>query len=310
MKSEIYQFAGLRIASDLPLFGLQVCRDAPEGRCEVVIRRAPVSDEVAGVTARFLNGRYSGIYNGKEVLLEYSELGRFLIRSGEEIIVDLAASSDAGAVRAYLLGAVFGALCHQRGITPLHAAAIDVADSCVTFVGASGAGKSTLVAGLAQHGYEIIADDECFMQLGPNGSLHVWPGISRIRLWKDAGMALGFDPPRVEGRSRSQNKYFVPVRSPRNPIDARSLRRVYQLDPVPNGPVQVVRLCGGEAVEALMQNVYPPGVAALLGYQSNVFTVCAKVACEVPVFRLSRPRDLAALDQSIQLLESHLQDIA
>jgi hypothetical protein len=40
-----------------------------------------------------------------------------------------------------------------------------------------------------------------------------------------------------------------------------------------------------------------------------VLMVCAAVARDAPVFRLSRPWDLAALDQCIDLLQSHLQNI-
>ena len=182
-----------------------------------------------------------------------------------------APSSNDDEVRAYLLGAVFGALCHQRGITPLHASAIDVADGCVAFVGASGAGKSTLVAALAQRGHEIIGDDECFLQLGTNGEVQAWPGISGIRLCEDARAALGFDGAGVERAMHGYNKYFVPVRPPRNPIQSRRLREVYQLHRVPNGVTEVTRLRGADAVEVLMQNVYPPGLADRLGYQAHVF---------------------------------------
>ncbi len=105
--------------------------------------------------------------------------------------MDLAPSSDHDEVRAYLLGAVFGALCHQRGITPLHASAIDVADGCVAFVGASGAGKSTLVAALARRGHQIIADDECFLQLETGGEVL---GVA----WHQPNSAMGGH----EGRPR------------------------------------------------------------------------------------------------------------
>ncbi len=176
----IYWLGGLRIASDFPLFGLQVCQSGTERPCDVVIRCAPISEGVASSTAKFLDGHFSGTYNGKEVLLS-RKMGRFLLRSGQEILIDLAPSADDDEVRAYLLGPVFGALCHQRGITPLHASAIDVSDGCVAFVGASGAGKSTLVAALARRGNEIIADDECFLQLAADGQMLAWPGLSRIR---------------------------------------------------------------------------------------------------------------------------------
>jgi hypothetical protein len=308
MKTASYTFGGLRIVSDFPLLGLQVCRNEPETQGEVVIRCAPIPEEVASATARFLAGRYSGQYNGREVLLEHPALGRFLVRAGEEIIIDLAPSANDDEVRAYLLGAVFGTLCHQRGLTPLHASVIDAASGCVAFVGASGAGKSTLVAALAKRGHEIICDDECFLQLGTNGNVHAWPGSSRIRLWKDVRDALGFDGPGVERIIHGYDKYFIPVRPARNSIQSRVLRRVYQLYRSLIGAPEVTRLRGADAVEVLMQNIYPPGLAECLGYRSRIFMDCAAAARDVPVFRLSRPWDLAALNQGIELLEKHLQN--
>ena len=212
-------------------------------------------------------------------------------------------------MRAFLLGAVFGALCHQRGITPLHASAIDFADGCVAFVGASGAGTSTLAAALAQRGHEIIADDECFLQLGTRGEVQAGPGISRVRLWEDTRAALGLDHPGIEQESQGHSKRSIALHGPRNPITSRPLRGVYQLHRIPTGVAKVTRLRGADAVEVLMQNVYPPGFAARLGYGSNVFNVCAVAARDIPVFRLSRPHDFAALDQVIELLENQLRAI-
>jgi hypothetical protein len=298
----IYKFGGLRIASAFPLFGLQVCRNETEARCDVVIRCARVP---ASATAKFLDGQYSG----REVLLDYPAVGRFLLRAGEEILMDLAPSSNDDEVRAYLLGSVFGALCHQRGVTPLHASAIDVADGYVAFLGASGAGKSTLVAALAQRGHEVVSDDECFLQLGTSGDAQAWPGISGIWLWDDSMTVLGLYGAGVERELHGRKKYLAPVRSPRDPNQSRPLRRVYQLNRVPNGVAQVTRLHGADAVEVLMQNVYPPSLAHRQGYQSHVFLVCAATARDVPVFRLDRPWNLASFDQGIELLENHLRDM-
>jgi hypothetical protein len=304
MESAIYKFGGLRIASAFPLFGLQVCRNETEAQCDVVIRCASIPEGAASASANFLDGQYSE----REVLLDYPAVGRFLLRAGKEIVMDLAASSNDDEVRAYLLGAVFGALCHQRGVTPLHASAIDVADGCVAFVGASGAGKSTLVAALAQRGHEVISDDECFLQLGTSGDAQAWPGISRIWLWDDSMTVLGFDGAGVERELHGYKKYLAPVRSPRNPTQSRPLRRVYQLNRAPNGVAEVTRLRGADAVEVLMQNVYPRSLAHHPDYQSHVFLVCAATARDVPVFRFDRPWNFASFDQGIDLLENHLRD--
>jgi hypothetical protein len=310
METPVYKLSGLRIASDFPLFGLEICEATAQTPCDVRIRRATIPEEVASATARFLDGRYSGSYNGKDLLLSRA-VGRFLLRAGEEILIDLPPSSRDDEVRSYLLGAVFGALCHQRGITPLHASAIDLKNGCVAFLGPSGAGKSTLVAALAQRGHEIISDDGCFLKLSTNGNVDVWPGVSGIRLCEDARAALGFNGPgakrAMQGDNKYFNKYFLPIRPPRNRNQARRLRGVYQLHRVPGDITEVARLRGADAVEAVMHNIYPPGLAGHLGYHSQIFALCAAVAQDVPVFRLSRPSDLADLPQGIESLESHLR---
>jgi hypothetical protein len=247
--------------------------------------------------------------NGREVFLEFPGVGRFLVRAGKEILVDPAPESDDREVRAYLLGTAFGVLCHQRGITPFHASAIDVADGGVAFVGASGAGKSTLVAALARRGHEIISDDVCFLQLDSKGNVRVRPGIEHIRLWEDAVCALGYEGPGIEREMHGYNKYFVPVKSPRSPLRRRRLRRVYQLYPAPDGAIEVTRLQGATAVEVLMQNVYRLGLAERSGCKPNAFSVCAAAARNVLLFRLSRPKHFDALEETIGFLEEHIRQI-
>jgi hypothetical protein len=276
-------------------------------RNDVVIRRASVPAGGASAAATYRDRQPIAGNNGREVFLEFPGVGRFLVRAGKEILVDPAPESDALEVRAYLLGTAFGVLCHQRGITPLHASAIDIADGGVAFVGASGAGKSTLVAALARRGHEIISDDVCFLQLDGKGNVRVRPGIERIRLWEDAICALGYEGPGIEREMHGYNKYFIPVRSPRCPLGRRLLRRVYELHSAADGVIEVTRLQGATAVEVLMQNVYRLGLAERSGYKPNAFTVCAAAARNVPLFRLSRPKHFDALEETIGFLEEHIR---
>jgi hypothetical protein len=306
MESTIYTLGGLLIASDFPLDGLQVWGNRAELGYDVVIRQASISERVAATTARILNGNFSGTYNGRELLVDTPRIGRFLLQAGREILMDLAPSSNHDEVRAYLLGAVFGALCHQRGITPLHASTIDVGDGYAAFVGDSGAGKSTLVALLAQRGHEVIADDECFLHIANNDEVEAWPGIAQLKLWEDALAVLAFGDVR---ETYVCKKYYIPVRTKRDPTKSRRLRRVYRLHRISDGPPKVTRLRGAEAIETIMQNVYPPGLATNLGYQQNVFILCAAAARKVPVFRFDRPWNLAELDQGTEILENHLSQI-
>jgi hypothetical protein len=105
------------------------------------------------------------------------------------------------------------------------------------------------------------------------------------------------------------NKYFVPVRPPRNPSASRRLRGVYQLHAAADGATKVTRLRGAAAVEVLLQNVYRLGFAERLGYKPHAFKFCARAAYDVPVFRFSRPIGFNLLGHGVELLEDHLRSI-
>ena len=302
-----YKFAGLRIVSELPLPGLAPYEpDNHSTSDEIVIRRARVPETLLLVRAAFPNGQC----NENELLLKVPKVGKYLLRRGNEILVEQAPSSDLAELRGYLLGTVFGLLCHQRGITPLHASAIDVAGACIAFIGESGAGKSTLVAALAARGYDVIADDVCFLQ-SENGAVQAWPGVQpRIRLWEDAMIALGRDGPGVEREVRGYNKYLIPVKPPRNATEPRRLRRVYQLHAAGDDDgFSISRLHGAAAIEVLMQNVYRLGIAEYMGHKPAAFVVCATAARDIPVFRFSRSLDFDTLGERMESLENHMRDV-
>jgi energy-coupling factor transporter ATP-binding protein EcfA2 len=300
-----YRLAGLRIVSELPLPGVVLCRDEISTSDGVSIRRGHVPECLLSVDVTFSNGQC----NANELLLNIPDVARYLLSGGKEILIDQALASNNAEVCAYLLGTVFGVLCHQRGITPLHASAIDVAGGCVAFVGEVGAGKSTLVAALSRLGHQVIADDVCFLQPDHQGVVQAWPGINRIRLWEDAMVALGLEGPGVE-REVSGWKYLIPIRPPRNQTQPRRLRRVYQLHAAPDeSAASVRRIEGAAAIEVLIQNVYRLGLAEYMGYKPAAFLVCAAAGRNIEVFRFSRRKKLDALREDVELLEEHMRDV-
>ncbi|AMN43758.1 hypothetical protein [Rhodoplanes sp. Z2-YC6860] len=274
-------------------------------RPDVCIRRAAVqrSLDAADPTASL-----EWEYDGNEFLLNISNVARFLI-TPDEIVVDEAPQSDPGDVSAYLLGTVFGVLCHRRGITPLHACSIETANGCVAFVGPSGAGKSTLASVLAARNHNVIADDVCFLSVVEGGQIHCWPGVNRLRLWEDAMKSLGRDPETAEREFRGYNKYLVPLGSPKRPEVPRRLRAVYQLEPATEKEEQsaILRLSGSVAFEAVMQNIYRLNIAELMGLKPNLFKVGSTIANHVPIFQFRRPMNYGALSSAIDVLEDHLR---
>jgi hypothetical protein len=297
--------AGLRICSDFELPGIPLCRCTIPTDVEIAIRRARVPKTLSKIDKAFEGGQC----NKNELLLDIPQVARYLIRGGREILVDECPNAEFMDLSAYLLGTAFGLLCHQRGITPLHASSIDVAGGYVAFVGASGAGKSTLVAALAAlGGHQVIADDVCFLQLGHNGEVQAWPGVNRIRLWEDSLDALKYRRQGVEQEARGSKKYILPLSPAQNPIKSSRLRIIYQLHAaLDNGPAYVKRLQGASAIEVLMQNIYKLGLADQMGYKPAAFVVCATMARQIPVFRFSRPMSFDVMRKGVEVLEDHMR---
>jgi hypothetical protein len=198
-------------------------------------------------------------------------------------------------------------MCYQRGMVPLHSAAIDRSDGCIALVGYSRAGKSTLAAVLSARGHQVLADDVTFLDRGHDGTVMAWPGISRIRLWEDAVTALGWHGPGVEREFRGYNKYLIPLSPPSHKTTSRQLRRIYQLVSSPVGAAPVItEVRGASAIEILMQSAYASDLAECMGQKPAVFALCSALARQVQVFRFSRPLGFDLINEGVDLLEVHL----
>ena len=132
--------------------------------------------------------------NPDEAYLEWPQGGLFLVRQGQEIIIDPAKDADEMLVRTFLLGAAFGLLLHQQGQMVLHASAIALDEGAVLFIGDRGAGKSTTAALFQSHGYSLIADDVTVLDMSQPESVMVVPSFPQIKLWPESITSLGQQP--------------------------------------------------------------------------------------------------------------------
>jgi hypothetical protein len=128
------------------------------------------------------------------LLLNVPGVGRFLARNGSLIEYAPDADADRGKVALFLHGSARGALIHQRGELPLHAATLGPPgrETAVAICGKSGAGKSTLAAELSRRGWILVADDTTRVTQDAANIL-AWPSRDSIKLWKDACEAAGID---------------------------------------------------------------------------------------------------------------------
>jgi hypothetical protein len=135
-----YRICGLSVASDIALPG--VTAGGEVSAPQVTIRRGPVPEALPGPTIVAPTWQIAG----HQFLLHVPNVARFLLNSGNLIVVAPESDASAADVPIFILGTVFGILLHQRRQIVLHASAVEVNGKAVVFCGSSGAGKSTLAA--------------------------------------------------------------------------------------------------------------------------------------------------------------------
>jgi hypothetical protein len=290
-----YSVFGLVIASEIELAELE---EAPPGAApDAWVRRGAVTlpDGEPGYSAA-----------GEGTLLTIPRVGRYFISGGREIVVDPAAGASERNVRLFLLGSAFGALLHQRGLLPLHANAIEIDGRAFAFCGHSGAGKSTVAAWFHDRGHRILADDVCVIGFDEGGRALAFPGIPRLRLWKEALEASGREAGAFNRSFDDLDKYDVPTerRTPPRPLP---LGAIYLLRRAEEGaaPAEIKRQIGVDAVETLVSNTYRGGYLRTIGRTGAHLAACLAVARAVPVFRAERAWGFDRFEAQASRLEAH-----
>ncbi|MDB5035816.1 MAG: hypothetical protein JWQ98_3057 [Chlorobi bacterium] len=239
-----------------------------------------------------------------EALFLWEGAGRFLIRGGNEVIVDPVGDADERVLRLYLLGPVLGLLLQQRGRLVLHGSAVATASGVAAFLGESGAGKSTIAAGLHRRGYPAVADD--LVSIDPaHEPPAIDPGFPLLKLWPDAAAGLGYDP------------LVMPILRP--DAEKRALELHGDFPSAPLHPLRIYAITTGEtnAIEPLtprdgmielMRHSYIAPILERMGAAPANMMQCAGLAARVPVLRLHVHRSITALPALLDLIEQDLGD--
>lgn len=198
----------------------------------------------------------------------------------------------------YLLGPVLGFVLRLRGITCLHASAIDIGGHAIAIVGAPGAGKSTAAAVFATSGFGVMADD--VVPLIEAGSTFLaQPAYPRVGLWPESINALFGSPDALPRQTATWGKCYLALGRNGYAFQSRPvpLRAIYVLDerdPDARAPF-VDALPAREGLTRLIRNTY---VNYLLDrdMRARDLDVLARLAARAPVRRLVAQADSAYLD--------------
>lgn len=264
------------MGTDFELPELPVAAGPPD----VWIRRGPV-EPPDGTPV------YGHLVTPDAICLRYEGVGSFLIRGGNEIVVDAESGLDEALTRNFVLGPAMGSLLHQRGLLVLHASAVAVDGLAALFLGDSEWGKSTTAAACYRAGYPLVADDTTAIELGGPRAAAV-PAIPRIKLWPESMEALALDPSSHDRVHAELDKRQLPAERD-FPRESVPIGAIYVLS---EGEPGIEPLTGQPAVIEVVRHSYAVDLLQATGTQGRHFLQCSDLVSRVPVRRLSTGKTL------------------
>ena len=300
-----YRMLGLLVRSEIEL--PEVPRaDPADAPAEILIIRGTVAPERGLVESDEDYPPYE--VRGRRFFIEREGVARFLAEDGRSVTVDAHPEAADVDVRVFLLGSVLGALCHQRDLVPLHAAAVGDKAGCFAFAGPSGTGKSTISAGLRQIGLTFVADDICPVVLDSGRHPAVLAGLRRVKLGADTLEALGQGSGAVTRDHRSLPKFHLPVEGgdPSVPVPLTAVY-MFRHDPEALRGPRIEAISPAYAVRCYENLTYMPRYPRAAGVAEAHFLRCASLAALVPLFLVHHRRGMDRLPRLLDRLASHLR---
>ncbi len=309
---------GLRIASDLPIPGLAVCKE--QGPAEILIllqeRQKFVSKFSAYLDHIFFTSPHSDenggsilqvgtLDNGRFVGFHYSDGARFAVeREGREIWADWPEHYTLEDACTYLIGPVMAFALRLRGFTCLHASSIAVSGRAIAVLGQPGAGKSTTAAAFACLGYPILSDD--VVVLDDRGDrFFVPPGYPRVNLWPDSVRALFGSNDALPNITPTWGKRYLALnqnghRFQEEPLPLGAVYMLAEHEPSLAAPV-MEEFGASEAFMTLVANTY---VNYLLDadMRSREFDVLGRLVAGVPIRRVRAAADSSRLFDLVEAI--------
>ncbi len=263
-----------------------------------------ILDEHGDPALRIWKGRSAGEY-----FIRYVNGLTFCLNSAITHVRVLCAQPMSHAdVCSFLLGPVMGIALRIRGITCLHASAVEIRGGAVAFLGEMGAGKSTTAAIFARNGHAVLTDDIVALEKCGD-TFFVRSSYPFLSLLPDS-MALVFGA--GDGRSSADSA----VEKTQVMLDGAGLRfenrllvldRIYLLERASDtAATTILPVRPQEALIELSSQTYANKILDPQ-MRSREFQMLGELVKNVPVCRLITPANALGIDN---LYRTIIQDVS
>ncbi|XPV69515.1 MAG: hypothetical protein ACNI25_02845 [Halarcobacter sp.] len=242
--------------------------------------------------------------NENEYLLDIKDIARFLIRNGNEILIEQKGNLPIETLRLYLFGSAIGALLHQRKAFPFHASGIVTSKGVILFCGDSGAGKSTTLQAFLKKGYKKISDDTISMFYDENKKqIMCVPSYPQSKIWQNTADIFNHDTNDLRQIHKDFNKFALPTH---DKFEDRvlPLYTIYELNIHEEDSLKIEKInLNTEKLNTIIYNTYRYYYLDKLPQRKNHFDLSLKIAKSIDIYIIYRPKEKNSLDEIIKNIE-------
>ncbi|MEN8721787.1 MAG: hypothetical protein ABF335_02755 [Alphaproteobacteria bacterium] len=238
----------------------------------------------------------------------------YLLEDGQAVTYDYQGEGELSEkdVQLFFLGPVFGALCAQHNLLPLHASSLrhkHAPEKLFGFTGHSGAGKSTMGAAFTQRGFELFSDDILVLDPTSATEQQCYRGHKGSKLWIDAVDHFALDKGERISRLSDREKYYV-GQDVDGAMGRAQLDGLYFLHHESNAKVganiMIFRRDDIHAIKLFHDGLYRPLLIEAIMGRRALYQGLAQLAETIPLYVVHRPFHKEDIDRCVDMIVEHL----
>lgn len=294
-----YYFYGLHVESEIEIE--EVLKDTTDAAADVKVTFSEFPEDVLKIIVDKKDDEYYWVRSKAACSFRIANVADYYI-SKDEIRIRLITDIDNHDIRCFLLGSAFGYLMAYRNVVAIHGGAVTKNGKGIIVTGESGAGKSTVTNALRTRGYDFIADDVCAIT-EIDGKPHINLAYPQAKLCRDAALNLGYELSDLIYINEDRDKFAVRLKDRYVP-EGRDFNLLFEIVLSDEDELSFEEVKGSEALKAIHENLYRANnIFEGYGVPPQYMMKCLKIAGNIAVYRIKRPKDVETLDEILKFID-------
>ena len=305
-----YRVFGLPIESEIELRALHSDNDDEDTASTTILEsnEKPILVTIGSASEPFSReilhdgGWYR--FNHQEFCYEMPNVVRFLVRNGNQIIIE-PLCDDWDQILLFFYSNAIAAVMFQRGLTPFHVSGVlDSSGRVWLFSAASKVGKSTTAIMLKERGYQLFTDDTALFKV-IKGKAKAVASYPMVRIWSQTlKKQQVFDVKQAYQMREDIDKYGILFHDvfEQNPVEIAGIvflnNQTYEME--------IEELTPLKAFSQLRQNVYRNNWVSKMGLEAGIYQLITNILSQVPAYVAYRPKNKISFDEFAEMIDDQI----